>query len=50
LRWRRETPPTPPVEEQLRWAERGLTVVTLDSDYTRVPGLLVLLLDRSALV
>lgn len=21
LRWRRETPPTPPIEEQLRWLE-----------------------------
>jgi predicted nucleic acid-binding protein len=29
--------------------ERGLTVVTTDSDFTRVPGLSVLLLDRHSL-
>jgi predicted nucleic acid-binding protein len=29
--------------------ERGLTVVTTDADYTRVPGLSVLLLDRRTL-
>ena len=29
--------------------EYGLTVVTLDGDYTRVPGLSVMRLDRGAL-
>jgi predicted nucleic acid-binding protein len=29
--------------------ERGLTVVTTDGDFTRVPGLSVLLLDRQSL-
>jgi predicted nucleic acid-binding protein len=29
--------------------ERGLTVVTADADYTRVPNLSVMLLDRRTL-
>jgi len=30
--------------------ERDLTVVTTDADYTRVPGLSVMLLDRRTLI
>jgi predicted nucleic acid-binding protein len=30
--------------------ERGLTVVTTDGDFTRIPGLSVLLLDRQTLI